>query len=193
MNILDKFHHWRRKRRWNKQYQKGQWENLKSENESKRYFQIIEYLERYASKNPSIMDIGCGDGVLNERMSRFEYSYFLGLDFSKVSIDQANKKNFPKAEFITADAVTYQPTRNFDAIIFNEAFYYIHETEKDNVLNRMLDHLNDKGIIISSIYREGTGCWEYFKENPKLKELEFTTVLTDEELQYWKIGVYKKI
>ncbi len=57
----------------------------------------------------------------------------------------------------------------------------------------MLQHLNKDGIIISSIYREGTGCWEYFKENPKLKELEFTTVKTDEELQYWKIGAYKKI
>ena len=61
------------------------------------------------------------------------------------------------------------------------------------MLNRILDHLNEDGIIITSIYREGEGCWEYFKENPKLKELEFTTVETGEELQYWKIGVYKKV
>ncbi len=193
MNILDKFHHWRRKRRWDKQYKAGQWENLKSEKESKRYFQIIDYLKKYGPTNPSILDIGCGDGVLNERMKEFEFSSFLGLDFSKVSIEQAKKKNFPKAEFISEDAVTFQPTRNFDAIVFNEAFYYIHDSEKTNVLNRMLDHLNEGGVIITSIYREGIGCWEYFKENPKLKELEFTTVKTGEELQYWKIGVYKKV
>lgn len=192
MNILDKFHHWRRKRRWDKQYKAGQWENLKSEKESKRYFQIIDYLKRYGPANPSILDIGCGDGVLNERMNEFEFSYFLGLDFSKVSIEQAKKKNFPKAEFISEDAVTFQPTRKFDAIVFNEAFYYIHDSEKNNVLNRMLDHLNEDGVIITSIYREGIGCWEYFKENSKLKELDFTTVETGEELQYWKIGVYKK-
>ena len=193
MNILDKFHNWRRKRRWDKQYKRGQWENLKSEQESKRYYQIIDYFKKYGASNPVILDIGCGDGVLNERMQDLEYSHFIGLDFSKVSIEQAEKKNFPKSEFISEDVVTYRPARSFDVIVFNEAFYYIHETEKDNVLNRMLASLNNNGIIIASIYREGVGCWEYFKDNPKLKELEFTTVKTDKALQYWKIGVYSKV
>ena len=192
MNILDKFHHWRRKRRWDKQYKSGRWESLKSEKEAKRYHQIIDYLKKHGSDNPSIMDIGCGDGVLNQRLDEVEFSYFLGLDFSKVSIDKAKAKNFPKSEFETADAIKYHPKRNFDAIVFNEAFYYIRDTEKQNVLDRMLDHLNENGIIITSIYREGIGCWEYFKENPRLKELDFTTVSTNEEMRYWKIGVYRK-
>lgn len=192
MNILDKFHNWRRKRRWNKQYKAGQWDNLKSEKESKRYYQIIDYIKQHSISNPAILDLGCGDGVLNERMMGLAYSYFLGLDFSKVSIDQAKAKKFPNTEFIAEDVIDFRPRRSFDVIVFNEAFYYIHETEKQNVLNRMLDHLSEKGIIITSIYREGIGCWEYFQENNKLTELEFTTVTTDEELQYWKIGVYRK-
>jgi len=192
MNILDKFHHWRRKRRWDRQYRAGHWENLKSEEESKRYYQIIDYLKRYGSTNPSILDIGCGNGVLNERMYGFEFSYFLGVDFSKISIDQAKKKKFPNSEFKAEDVITFKPSRKFDVIVFNEAFYYIHESEKNNVLDRMLSHLNNQGIIITSIYREGAGCWEYFKANPKLKELEFTSVTTNKELQYWKVGVYKK-
>jgi 2-polyprenyl-3-methyl-5-hydroxy-6-metoxy-1,4-benzoquinol methylase len=193
MNILDKFHNWRRKRRWNKQYRQGQWDNLKSEKEAKRYYQIIDYIKAYGRSNPAILDIGCGDGVLNERIKGLEFNYFLGLDFSEVSIEQAEKKNLPKAEFVAEDVVTFRPRRNFDVIVLNEAFYYIHNTEKENVLNRMLQHLNKDGIIITSIYREGIGCWEYFKENPKLKELEFTTVKTDEDLQYWKIGAYRKV
>jgi SAM-dependent methyltransferase len=193
MNILDKFHNWRRKRRWNKQYRAGRWENLKSEKEANRYHQIVDYLKTYAISNPSILDLGCGDGVLNERMEGVMYSCFLGLDFSKVSIEQAKAKNIPNAEFISQDIVDFRPERVFDVIVFNEAFYYIHESEKNNVLNRMLDHVSEDGIIITSIYREGIGCWEYFQENPKLEELAFTTVTTDEELRYWKIGVYKKV
>jgi SAM-dependent methyltransferase len=192
MNILDKFHHWRRKMRWNKQYKSGRWDSLQSEKEAKRYQQIITFIKKYAPANPSILDIGCGDGVLNLRMDDVEYSYFLGLDFSKISIEKAKAKNIAKSEFIAADAISYNPTRNFDVIVFNEAFYYIHDTEKENVLNRMISHLTPNGILITSIYREGTGCWEYFNENPKLQQLEFNTVTTEEDLRYWKVGVYKK-
>jgi len=192
MNIIDKFHHWRRKLRWDKQYKSGRWDSLQSEKEAFRYQQIVEYIRDYGPKNPSILDIGCGDGVLNLRMENVDFSYFLGLDFSKVSIEKAKARNFPKAEFIAEDAIRFRPDRNFDVIVFNEAFYYIHDSEKQNVLDRMLNHLNENGIMVISIYREGTGCWEYFKENAGLKEVAFTTVTTDEELRYWKIGAYKK-
>jgi SAM-dependent methyltransferase len=193
MNLLEKFHHWRRKRRWNKQYKSGRWESLKSEIEAKRYHQILDYLKEFAQANPSILDIGCGDGVLNRNMQDVTFDYFLGVDFSSVSIEKAKSQNFPKAEFLAVDAIKFRPKRNFDAIIFNEAFYYIPESEKTRVLNLMLDHLNPKGVIISSIFREGTGCWEYFKENPKLKELAFTTVHTEKKATYWKIGAYGKV
>jgi SAM-dependent methyltransferase len=193
MNLLDKFHHWRRKRRWNKQYKSGRWESLKTDLEAKRYFQIIDYLREFAPKNPSILDIGCGDGVLNRRMQDFQFEYFLGVDFSEVSIKKAKQANFPKAEFLAEDAIKFKPIRNFDAVIFNEAFYYIPDSEKNKVLNLMIEHLTGKGILISSIFREGPGCWEYFREHPKLKELAFTTVHTKKETTYWKIGVYAKV
>lgn len=192
MNLLDKFHNWRRKQRWNRQYKKGRWQSLRSEKEALRYQKIIEYISRFSPKNPSILDIGCGDGLLTERINPEDYSYFLGLDFSRESIKIAKGKKLPKAEFLAADAVKYRPQQEFDVIVFNEAFYYIHETEKQNVLNRMLKNLAKDGIIITSIYREGHGCWEYFKGDKRLKELDFTTVNTNEELRYWKIGVYKK-
>lgn len=190
MNLLKKFHHWRRKRRWDKQYKSGRWESLKSDLEAKRYNQILDYLKEFAPANPSILDIGCGDGVLNKRMEGYSFNYFLGVDFSSVSIEKAKVQNFPKSEFLMEDAIKFRPTRNFDAIVFNEAFYYIPETERTRVLDLMLDHLTQNGVVISSIFREGTGCWEYFKENPKLKELAFTTVRTEKETTYWKIGVY---
>lgn len=192
MNLLDKFHQWRRKRRWNKQYKKGRWDSLQSEKELKRYQKIVSFIIEFGPANPAILDIGCGDGVLNERLGNIAFEHFVGVDFSKVSIAKAKARNFPKSEFIAADAIRFRPQRTFDVIVFNEAFYYIHESEKQNVLNRMIDHLNPEGILIISIYREGIGCWEYFQENTKLKELAFTSVVTDEALRYWKIGVYAK-
>ena len=189
MNIIDKFHNWRRKQRWNKQYRNGRWNSLKKPIEASRYTTIKDYISTYAKNKPTILDLGSGEGVLNEYLDSDSYAYFLGMDFSKVSIEKANTKQFPNSEFISADLHNYTPDRKFDVIIFNEAFYYVHESEKENVLQRMLDKLEENGILIISIYREGLGCWEYFNN---LQLLDNKVVTTQEEKRYWKIAVYKK-
>ena len=148
-------------------------------------------MKQFGPANPTILDMGCGDGVLNKRMDDFEFSYFQGVDFSKVSIEKAEASNYPKAQFTCADAIAYVPDRNYDIIVFNEVFYYIPNSEKDRVLDLMLEHLNPGGLMIVSIFREGIGCWEYFKDDPRFAELVFDTVTTDKESTYWKIGAYR--
>lgn len=189
MNIIDKFHNWRRKHRWNRQYKKGRWNSLKKPIEASRYQTIKDYIHTYAKNNPSILDLGSGEGVLNEYLETNSYTYFLGMDFSKISIEKAKAKQFLNSEFIFADIHFYTPNRKFDVIIFNEAFYYVNDSEKENVLQRMLGHLEKNGVLIVSIYREGTSCWEYFKN---LELLNHKVVTTNEKNRYWKIGVYKK-
>ena len=189
MNIIDKFHNWRRKQRWNRQYKSGRWDNLKGEKETIRYQRIIKYIDDFGTKKPKILDLGCGEGILCERMKNSDYSSFLGMDFSSVSIERAKQLKLKDADFICADIHNFKPAEKFDVIIFNEVFYYIHESEKQNVLDRMIASLTDNGIIITSIYREGHGCWNYFED---LNQLAFDTVTTDDEKRYWKVGVYKK-
>ena len=193
MNTIDKFHNWRRKQRWNKQYKKGRWDNLKSDRERIRYESIVNYTDKHSNKNPGIMALGCGEGILLEHIQSIDYNRFTGMDFSKVSINKAKQLQQNKSEFICADIHSFEPKENYDVIVFNEIFYYIHETEKSNVLERMLSHLNDNGILIISIFREGLGCWEYFNTNSQLKQLEFETIITDEAMTYWKIGTYRKV
>lgn len=190
MNIIEKFKHWKRKQRWNKQYKKGRWENLKGEKESVRYQTIVGYAERYGNSNPDILDLGSGEGVLLDYFNTEHISSFEGMDFSSVSIEKANRSNRAKATFVCEDLHNYKPKSNYDIVVLNEAFYYIHVTKKKEVLDTLKKHLKPNGIIIVSIYREGLGCWEYFK-NEQFKELDFTTVTTNEAKTYWKIGVYK--
>lgn len=189
MDFVDKFHNWRRKMRWDKQYRKGRWDSLKSNKELSRYSTIVGYLTILSKPNPSILDLGSGEGVLNEKIPHVDYSYFMGVDYSKVSIDKAKEKNFENADFVCADLHTFSPGRKFDVIVFNEVFYYIHDSEKANVLNRMIDHLEDDGIIITSIYRESPGTWKYFDI---LEKINFVTVKTEEETRFWQIGVFSK-
>lgn len=191
MNLIDKFHNWRRKQRWNKQYKSGRWKNLGNDIERERYSTIADFINTHGNKNPSVLDLGCGEGILCERMEKGSYSKFVGMDFSSESIKQAIEKNLKDATFIEADLHYFKPEKPYDVIVFNEAFYYVHDSEKAKVLQTMIDALKENGIIINSIYREGVSSWKYFKKND-LEQIDFKTITTSEEKTYWKIGAYKK-
>ena len=111
-----------RQQRWNKQYKKGSWDNLHSDAERIRYQAIIDFMSLYSIKNPKILDLGCGEGILSNRLDENYYDYFLGMDFSSVSIEKANALQLKNAEFMCADIHTFVPKQKFDVIIFNEVF-----------------------------------------------------------------------
>jgi 2-polyprenyl-3-methyl-5-hydroxy-6-metoxy-1,4-benzoquinol methylase len=192
MNLTYKFNSWRRRKRWNKQYKNGRWKYLQNDLEAKRYNKIIEYLKDYAPENPHILDVGCGSGILNKGMEDYGYASFTGIDFSSVSIEKAKKENFESAKFVVADVINYIPDRVFDVVIFNEVFYYIRDAYKTKVLDRLLKNLSPDGILITSIYKDGHGALKYFRENTKLVEIDFATVVKEEGKTSWHIGVYKK-
>jgi len=193
ISLIDKFHHWRRKLRWNRQYKKGKWEYLNNEREAARYTKIIDYINTYAVSKPTILDLGAGEAVLNEKLDPEQYAAFHNLDYSSASIKKAEQKQLKNAVNIVADIHTFSPDDLFDVIVFNEAFYYVHDHLKIEVLNRFIDKLAPDGILIMSIYKEGVGCWNLLEESTTIKQLNFETVTTDREGTYWKVGVYKKV
>ncbi|WP_178989199.1 class I SAM-dependent methyltransferase [Winogradskyella schleiferi] len=193
LSFIDRFHHWRRKMRWNKQYKKGKWKYLNDERESSRYHKIVDYIKTYATTNPSILDLGAGEAVLNQRLNKNEYKTFFNVDFSSASIDIAKTKNLENSVNLVADIHTYTPEETFDVIVFNEAFYYVHNDLKQDVLDRFIGKLNSEGILIVSIYKEGTDCWQLINNSSKIQQLNFEKVDTDRESTYWKVGVYKKV
>ena len=160
--------------------------------EEPRYNGIINAITKY-TENPKLLDLGAGEGVLRFKLKEQKSSlkYYCGVDFSQVSIKKAKKFNFDNSKFVVADLHYYTPEENYDAIIFNEAFYYINHKLKSDVLERVLSKLNTNGILIVSIFKEGEGCWEFFN-HVDLKPLEFNKIESSKENRYWKLGVYRK-
>ena len=156
---MDFFKESRRKRkRFDKQYQKGDWVNLKNVDELAHYSMIIGYFQ-YFKYGGSILDIGCGEGILLERLGINSYSYYIGIDFSSDAIEQACKKSLYKAEFINADVNSYSTDKHFDTIIFNESLYYL-KNPLDN-LKRYEDYLEKDGIFIISMFdKRKNSLWD---------------------------------
>lgn len=194
LSLIESFKNWKRKLRWNNQYKNGKWDYLFGQDEDPRYAKIIELLERFCV-NPKLLDLGAGEGVLRFKLEENNntFEHYCGIDFSEVSIQKARKFQFANSEFIVADLYYYTPNDLYDGIVLNEAFYYINDRLKEDVLNRILSGLVINGILIVSMFKEGGGCWPYFEKNRQLKNIELTTVYSTKKSRYWKIGVYQKI
>lgn len=83
------------------------------------------------SNSPSILDVGCGTGVLikyiyNHKLYKKEKVSISGVDLSSAMIDIA-RKNYPACQFHIADFRTFQPTSTFTAVVFNECLHYFSD------------------------------------------------------------------
>ena len=124
LTFIESLKNWKRKLRWDRQYKSEKWNYLFENEEEPRYNGIINAISKYI-ENPKLLDLGAGEGVLRFKLKEQNslLKYYCGVDFSQVSIKKAKKFNFDNSKFVVADLHYYTPDQNYDAIIFNEAFY----------------------------------------------------------------------
>jgi 2-polyprenyl-3-methyl-5-hydroxy-6-metoxy-1,4-benzoquinol methylase len=90
-----------------------------------RYCIIIGYTQFF--KAGSILDVGCGEGVLHERLCESSYFRYVGIDVSNVAIDKVCEKNSEKHQFLAVRIEDFRTDQKFDVVIFNECLYYMEE------------------------------------------------------------------
>lgn len=163
--------------RWNYQYDKGLWEGLKGLNELARFSVIVGYIKYLKPGQPEILEIGCGEGLLQQRLQSPNYGRYVGSDISDSAIQNAQAQADEKCTYLVADMDKYQPTGTFDLIIFNESIYYSrHPLE---TLQRFATHLKANGLLIVTIndHKHSDELWRSIKDGFELLD-EATTVTT---------------
>ena len=63
----------------------------------------LEILLDIIKPNKSILDLGCGDGILLKKLAKIKKINGLGLDYSKELINEANKNKLKNIEFKCLD------------------------------------------------------------------------------------------
>ena len=155
--------------RWNHQYDKGLWDGLKAMDELARFSVIVGYVK--------VLEIGCGEGLLQQRLQSQNYGRFVGTDISDLAIRKATADaGDNKCTYLVADMDTYKPDGQFDLIIFNEVIYYSKYPLK--TLQRMATYLKTNGLLIVTIndHKRSTELWEAIKDSFLL--LDEATTLT---------------
>ena len=134
---------------WDAQYAAGDWAYLGRLEQTSRYGAIVAYLTVLAPQG-AVLDVGCGEGVLFQRLRRSGYGRYVGIDLSAVAIAARAKDEDARTTFAPADAERYQPAGLFDAIVFNESLLYFHEPLA--TLQRYMQALRPGGVAIVSLH-----------------------------------------
>lgn len=133
----------------NNEYSEGYWDYLRGSSELPRFCVVAGYCH-YFKEGGSILEIGCGEGILQEKLNPSQYSRYVGVDISAEAISRASSKQSDKISFIVSDASSFSPDEKFDIVVFNECLEYF-----DDPLSLVKDYesfLKNNGLFIVSMF-----------------------------------------
>ena len=174
---------------FNLQYENKEWDSLRSLADLGRYSLIVGYV-KFFFPNARILDLGCGEGILQERFTASDYASYLGVDISEVAIGSAKKNENAKTRFTVGDLDRLSVEGKFDAIIYNESMCYMKDP--NTAVCSLFKNLNPGGIFIISNYnnhgKEPDSLWLKLAE---ILDLHERTRITNMAGDAWTLHVYK--
>lgn len=134
---------------WESQYRTGHWTRLNDLSEQAHNAMVLSYVS-YLRPNSSLLEIGCGEGILLQQLKKIGYRSYTGVDISQVAIDRCSQFRDVKTSFIACNAEMYVPDGNLDVMIFNESAYYF--ARPILTLQRYAEYLTAEGIFVISLF-----------------------------------------
>ena len=113
----------------------------------------LKTIDRYMHDHETVLDVGCGTGLISNLFATRYLSKFVGVDFSD-GIDYAQslaeKNQIDNVEFIKQDFFNYTPNEQFDIIICQS--FITHVPDYVDAINKMTNMLNPGGTLIIGVY-----------------------------------------
>lgn len=177
----------RKKKKWDSQYAEGKWDGLRSELEEERFKVVRDFICKYSDRG-HILEIGCGEGLLQERLHADAYSKFVGVDLSEVAIKKTTHLQNDAVQYLCADMEQFVPSEKYDIIVFNESLYY--SLRPVRLLKKYLASLKKKGVIIVSIYHGRRNLKVLQQIRRHFKPLESTKTVNERGSWYCDVYVF---
>jgi 2-polyprenyl-6-hydroxyphenyl methylase/3-demethylubiquinone-9 3-methyltransferase len=119
-----------------------------------RYSIVVGYVGWFGASRPGrpprLLDLGCGVGLLRERLEGVELSEYVGVDLSDVAIRAAGARGHPRSRFLAGDVFALDLGR-FDVVVLNEVLYYAADAR--GLLKGLRDILEPEGVLVVSMWR----------------------------------------
>ncbi|HEX3396475.1 MAG TPA: methyltransferase domain-containing protein [Steroidobacteraceae bacterium] len=139
---------------WEAQYAAGRWDFLAELSELARFSVLAGYI-CHLKPGGTVLDTGCGQGVLLRRLPGPCYSKYVGIDVSGSAISVAQEQGKERSTFLAADCEEYSPTEPFDVIVFNEVLCCLRDPL--STVERYARSLNPDGLLLVSLCTAARG------------------------------------
>lgn len=133
---------------WDTHYGAGDLDHYKNLAEISRYSLLLGYLTFFGD-SPSVLDVGCGAGILVERTRGLGWSRYLGIDPSSAAIEQADRLSDDATTFRVAESPT-PDLGQFDFVVCNEMLYCVPDAAR--LLDTIPAVLKPGGHLLTSIW-----------------------------------------
>jgi 2-polyprenyl-3-methyl-5-hydroxy-6-metoxy-1,4-benzoquinol methylase len=134
---------------WARAYGTGQLDYFGRIDELSRYSIIVGYL-RFFGGAPSVLDVGCGTGLLRARLGDDDFSTYLGIDTSSAAIERAGHLVDDRSTYRCCDVADLE-RRQFDVVVLNEVLYFA--SSPDALLENASRLLSPEGLLLTSVWR----------------------------------------
>ena len=105
--------------------------------------ELIALLDK---KEGSVLDLGCGNGALTQRLSQAGYSP-VGMDASPDLLAVA-RSNYPDIHFFQGDATDFRVDAPYDIVFSNAVFHWIERDKQDAMLRCVNAALKPDGEFV---------------------------------------------
>jgi 2-polyprenyl-3-methyl-5-hydroxy-6-metoxy-1,4-benzoquinol methylase len=139
---------------WEAQYAAGRWDYLGQLSELARFSVLAGYI-CHLKPGGTVLDTGCGQGVLLRRLPISCYSKYVGIDLSSSAISVAQEQGNERSTFFAADCEEYSPAETFDVIVFNEVLCCLRDPLR--TVERYARSLNPGGLLLVSLCTAARG------------------------------------
>lgn len=192
-NIYNKYLN-NKKEVWNDMYEMKYEDKMNSSEQSDRYIEIANVINRLEISNPDILDVGSGNGTLVGYIDKNNFNTFTGIDISKKAVEIGNEKysDNPNINFLETGIFKFSGYK-FDIIIFNESLYYFRINEIENVISKTMDLLNEDGTLIISMSQSLKSYLIRRKLDKILKPESDKLIYSVNSGNKWRIRVYKNL
>ena len=147
-------------------------------------------IRRFEGRGP-ILDAGCGDGLLEQQLSRFSDARIVGIDYSQSAIATATARRLLNCEFICSDYRAFRPQERFSVVVFNEALYYVEDYLA--TVEHLSGFLVDGGVLVISMFetRVTSRIWKALKG--RYRYLQGALIQDETTGTRWRIRVLQPL